>query len=179
MTTQKITSILLGLLILGFIAYKAISIFSGAGDGEAAPDFTSELIDGTEYSLSDSRGHYVILDFWGSWCGPCLKDSPQLVAISNKYKGAKFDSSSELHVVTVALEKTGDAWKRAAERFGFDWQRQIVHHHKVVLASPIANDYGVLDIPAKFLIGPDGNIITAKTSFAEMDAYLSERRINL
>ncbi len=47
------------------------------------------------------------------------------------------------------------------------------------MASPIANDYGVLDIPAKFLIGPDGNIITAKASFAEIDAFLAERRTNL
>ncbi len=172
------STILLVLLVVGFIAYKAVSIFGGAADGDEAPVFTAELIDGTEYSLSDSRGHYVILDFWGSWCGPCLKDSPQLVAISNKYKNAEFDNEAELHIVTLALEKSGEAWKRAAARFGFDWKRQIVHHHKVVMSSPIARDYGVLDIPAKFLIGPDGNIITAKASFAEMDAYLAERKVN-
>ena len=179
MSTQKSISILLGVLILGFVAYKAINIFSGAGDGESAPDFTAQLIDGSEYSLSDSKGHYVILDFWGSWCGPCLKDNPQLVNISNKYKGAKFDNEAELHIVSVALEKKGEAWKRAADRFGFDWKRQIVHHHKVVMASPIANDYGVLDIPAKFLIGPDGNIISAKASFSEIDAFLAERKVSL
>jgi len=179
MTTQKITTTLLGLLILGFVAYKVVSIFSGVGKGEEAPDFTAELIDGSAYTLSDSRGHYVLLDFWGSWCGPCLRESPQLVAISNKYKDTKFDTTSELHIVTVALEKKGEAWKRAAERFGFDWTRQIVHHHKVVMASPLANDYGVLDLPSKFLIGPDGNIITSKASFEEIDAFLSKRRVNL
>ena len=168
--------IAIAVFVVGFIAYKGISIITGAGAGEMAPDFTAELIDGTEYNLSDSQGNYVILDFWGSWCGPCLRDNPKLVTLSNKYKSARFDGEAGLHIVSVALEKRGDAWKRAAERFGMDWKRQIVHHHKVVLASPIANDYGVTDLPAKFLIGPDGKIITAKSSFEEIDAYLSERR---
>lgn len=178
MSTPKssIVKWIIGLLLLCFIGYQAIQIVTGAGDGESAPDFTAELVDGSTYSLSDSRGHYVILDFWGSWCGPCLKDSPQLVALSKKYKDTQFDDHAELHIVTVALEKKGDRWKRAAERLGFDWKRQIVHHHKVVLASPIANDYGVLDLPAKFLIDPNGNIITAKASFTEIDEYLSSRQ---
>jgi len=183
MTTKrsKLSTILIILsTVLGLIVgFKAVSIFTGAGDGETAPDFTAELIDGSEYSLSDSRGHYVLLDFWGSWCGPCLKDSPQLVAMSNKYQNVKFDENAELHIVTVALEKKGEAWNRAANRFGFDWKRQIVHHHKIVMASPIANDYGVLDMPAKFLIDPDGNIVTGKATFEEIDSFLEERKIKL
>lgn len=162
-------------LIVGVAAYMAYNVYFGAGDGDQAPEIKAELIDGSTYNLSDSKGHYVLLDFWGSWCGPCLRDSPQLVALSKKYENNKFDNDSELHIVTVALEKSGDKWKRAAERLGFDWQRQIVHHHKVVMASPIANDYGVTDLPAKFLIGPDGNIITAKASFSEIDTYLAAR----
>jgi len=165
----------IGFLIGAFIGYMGIKVMMGAGDGEQAPEITAELVDGSSYSLSDSRGNYVLLDFWGSWCGPCLRESPDLVALSNKYKGVKFDDGAELNVVTVALEKKGDTWKRAADRFGFDWKRQIVHHHKIVMASPIANDYGVTDLPAKFLIDPSGNIITAKASFSEIDSYLAAR----
>lgn len=165
-----------GFIIGCIIGYFAMNIYFGASDGDQAPEISAELIDGSPYSLSDSRGHYILLDFWGSWCGPCLRESPELVALSKKYAGASFDNGSKLHIVTVALEKNGDQWKRAAERIGFDWKRQIVHHHRIVMASPIANDYGVTDLPAKFLIDPDGNIVTAKASFEEIDDYLSARR---
>jgi len=165
----------IGFIIGVVIGYMGINAFFGAGDGEQAPEITAELIDGSAYSLSDSRGHYVLLDFWGSWCGPCLRESPDLVALSAKYEGAKFENGSDLHIVTVALEKSGDKWKRAADRFGFNWKRQIVHHHRIVMASPIANDYGVTDLPAKFLIDPSGNILKTKASFADIDDYLSAR----
>ncbi|MBT8219126.1 MAG: TlpA family protein disulfide reductase [Bacteroidia bacterium] len=178
MTAKKSFSKILwipGLIILLLAAYKGISVFTGASTGDAAPDFTAELVNGEMYSLSDSRGHYIILDFWASWCGPCLRDNPKLVALESKYSDKTFDNGSELHVVSVALEKRGEAWKRAAERMGFNWERQIVQKHKIVMASPIANDYGVTDIPAKFLIDPGGNIVSAKTSFEAIDEYLSDR----
>jgi thiol-disulfide isomerase/thioredoxin len=159
------------------ILYVTYSFSKNAKIGEKAPEFTTQLVNGENYSLANSRGNYVLLYFWGSWCGPCIRNAPELVAISKNYKSKFFDKDSKLEILSVALEKKGKKWKRVVNKFGFNWELQVVHFHKIVLNSSIANKYGVLEIPSKFLIGPNGNIILSKTSFLEIEQYLEKRLI--
>tara|TARA_B110000858_G_C17586682_1_gene373740 strand:- start:65 stop:607 length:543 start_codon:yes stop_codon:yes gene_type:complete len=161
------------------ILYTFNSFSKSAIIGEKAPEFNLELVSGENYSLSSSKGNYVLLYFWGSWCGPCLRNAPELVAISENYKSTIFDKESKLSIVTVALEKKGKKWKRVVDKFGFDWEFQVVQYHKMVLNSSVANKYGVLEIPSKFLIDPKGNIVLSKTSFLEIQKYLEKRKIKM
>ena len=160
------------------ILYIIRSFTKNAKIGEKAPEFTTQLVNGENYSLSSSTGNYVLLYFWGSWCGPCIRNAPKLVAISENYKSKFFDKDSKLEILSIALEKKEDKWKSVVNRFGFNWELQVVHFHKIVLNCSIANKYGVLEIPSKFLIYPDGNIVLSKTSFLEIEQYLEKRLIN-
>ena len=160
------------------ILYIIYSFSKNAKIGEKAPEFTTQLVNGENYSLSSYTGNYVLLYFWGSWCGPCIRNAPKLVAISENYKCKFFDKDSKLEILSIALEKKEDKWKSVVNRFGFNWELQVVHFHKIVLNSSIANKYGVLEIPSKFLIDPDGNIVLSKTSFLEIEQYLEKRLIN-
>ncbi|MCH1612208.1 MAG: redoxin domain-containing protein [Flavobacteriales bacterium] len=161
------------------ILYLIFSFSENAKIGEKAPEFTTQLVNGENYSLSNSRGNYVLLYFWGSWCGPCIRNAPKLVTISEKYKSKFFDENSKLEILSVALEKKEKKWKRVVNKFGFNWELQVVQIHKIVLNSSIANKYGVLEIPSKFLIDPDGNIVLSKTSFSEIEQYLEKRLIKV
>ena len=161
------------------ILYLIFSFSENAKIGEKAPEFTTQLVNGENYSLSNSRGNYVLLYFWGSWCGPCIRNAPKLVTISEKYKSKFFDENSKLEILSVALEKKEKKWKRVVNKFGFNWELQVVQIHKIVLNSSIANKYGVLEIPSKFLIDPDGNIVLSKTSFLEIEQYLEKRLIKV
>lgn len=161
------------------ILYLIFSFSENAKIGEKAPEFTTQLVNGENYSLSNSRGNYVLLYFWGSWCGPCIRNAPKLVTISEKYKSKFFDKNSKLEILSVALEKKEKKWKRVVNKFGFNWELQVVQIHKIVLNSSIANKYGVLEIPSKFLIDPDGNIVLSKTSFSEIEQYLEKRLIKV
>lgn len=161
------------------ILYLIFSFSENAKIGEKAPEFTTQLVNGEYYSLSNSRGNYVLLYFWGSWCGPCIRNAPKLVTISEKYKSKFFDENSKLEILSVALEKKEKKWKRVVNKFGFNWELQVVQIHKIVLNSSIANKYGVLEIPSKFLIDPDGNIVLSKTSFSEIEQYLEKRLIKV
>ena len=159
------------------IIYVIYSFSKNAAIVEKAPEFTTELVSGENYSLSNSKGNYVLLYFWGSWCGPCLRNAPELVSISENYKSKVFDKDCKLDILSIALEKQGEKWKRVVNKFGFNWELQVVQYHKIVLSSSIANKYGVLEIPSKFLIDPSGNIVLSKTSFSEIKEYLEKRLI--
>ena len=118
-----------------------------------APDFKTQLINGNDFKLSNQRGKYVIVDFWASWCGPCRKDFPKLISIHNQY-------SDKITIVSIALEKNYDAGLQASKSLKFPWENQIIEEHATIYLSSIARQFGVTSIPAKFLINPDGKIMS-------------------
>lgn len=162
---------LIGILLIGIYMYLTRG---SANTDELAPDFTTELIDGSEFSLSDLRGDYVLIDFWGSWCGPCIKDNPNLVKMYNDFSSKNFKDGAGFKVVTIALERDQKRWARVAERAGFSWKHQIVDISRVVLLSSLAQKFGVTDVPAKFLVGPDGKIIGTDMNWGEIRAALEK-----
>ncbi len=153
------------LIIIGVSAFYLFTKYAGVDEGEQAPDFEATLVDGTPFKLSNLQGKYVLLDFWGSWCPPCRRENPKLVQLHQKY-------SDRLTIVTIALEKDSLSWKKASKKDGFLWKNQIVNQNKYVLLSSIARKYGVSEIPAKFLISPEGKLL-GKLSFEEIDNLFS------
>ena len=176
MSQKKITIVGVAVFAISVFLYYSF-VFNSAVQGNKAPDFTIGLINESKYSLIQSEGNYVLLDFWASWCSPCLREIPTLIKISEKYKSSYFENRSQLDIVTVALEKRGENWKKVALKFKFNWDYQSVEYHNFILNSSLANLYGVLEIPSKFLIGPNGNIILSKTSYSEIEQYLNQRII--
>jgi thiol-disulfide isomerase/thioredoxin len=148
--------------------------WNAASSGKPAPNFKAQLIDGTEFQLSDLNGHYVLIEFWGSWCPPCRAENPKLVALYNNYKEREFKNAKGFEVVTIALEKNDRTWRAAAEKDGFNWKHQIVEQAKIVVMSPLARTFGVTDLPSKFLIDPKGNLV-GKVSLEQVNQLLTSQ----
>lgn len=111
-----------------------------------APNFTLNDLSGNPVSLSDFKGKWVIVDFWGSWCAPCLRGMPELKEIYEAY-------SDRLEIIGVDCNDTEDAWKAAVERLDLPWVS--VYQPE---AGTVTSAYGVSAFPTKVVIDPSGKI---------------------
>lgn len=164
---------ILGMVYLG----KSLFMAPKFGDGEIAPEFKTTLVGGQDFSLNDLKGNYVLLDFWGTWCGPCRGEMPMLRALHKKYHNAKIPDADNFHIVSVALERETDLerTKRAIDKLGLDWDYHIfdpISNFKILNAKIATELYGVREVPTKYLIAPNGNIIGVNLSFEEIENVL-------
>ena len=142
--------------------------------GAKAPDFTAQLIDGSSISLSDLQGNYVLLDFWGSWCGPCRKENPDLVALYQKHQNLNLGTKEQFIIFNIGAETNERSWKNAITRDGLNW---IYHTSEIKrFDSEIIRKYGVKKIPTKYLINPNGRIISVNPTIKEIDKILLSKR---
>lgn len=172
MKISKITNVLLVLVVLGYAGYKIYQMpkFS---DGEIAPGFQAELIDGKSFTLSDLSGNYVLLDFWGSWCGPCRQESPDLVKLHDTFNGKSFSDAKGFEIVSVAIETNENRWKSAIAKDRLNWPHHIVQLDR--FKGPIAKEYGVREIPTKYLLDTKGEIIMVNPSFEKIHEFLNQK----
>jgi len=120
--------------------------------GAPAPNFTQKDIHGNIVTLEQFRGNYVMLVFWGSWCGPCRRSHPHLMELLAKYK------DSPLRVVGFASDRDRNAWKKAIE----DDKLDFIHCNLFDRLNDenVGTLYNVRFFPTKVIIDPQGKIIT-------------------
>lgn len=135
-------------------------------------DFESTLADGTVFRLEQLRGYYVLIDFWGSWCGPCRAENPGLVQLHRRYNGAKFKEAKGFEIISIALENNQEQWQRAVKADGLVWSYHILETQR--LKGPLAKQFGIRQIPTKYLLNPEGQIISVNPDVDEISTFLSE-----
>lgn len=137
-----------------------------------ANDFTATLLDGQSFKLSDLQGKYVLLDFWGSWCGPCRRENPELVALYRDTRDVTYKGAGGMEIVSVGIETKKESWLKAIQSDGLSWKYQIGEFER--FKSPIATLYGVKEIPTKYFISPEGRVLMVNPKLAEVKSYLAE-----
>lgn len=133
--------------------------------GQPAPAFSLPAADGKTVSLAGLRGHYVYVDFWASWCGPCKQSFPWMKTLQAKLGGPRFE------VVAINVDE-----KRAdAQRFLGDTAPGFTVLFDAQGATPSA--YGVQGMPTSFLVDPDGKVVLVHQSFKDSEREALAQKI--
>jgi len=123
--------------------------YKAARVGQIAPDIISKAtIDSTVFDLKSMRGKFVIIDFWGTWCGPCVAGMPKMKEFRDKH-------ADKVQILGVAQDRNYDTWKKFVETKDMNWPN--------ILSGKGEQDfvlkYNVQGFPTKLLISPKGEIL--------------------
>lgn len=118
--------------------------------GQPAVSFTITNENGQPVSLSDFKGQYVLLDFWASWCMPCINALPKLESLYERY------DRDDLEIVSISVEENEDLWRSALERFPQPW---VQLYDGTGFDQETFRAYRAGSIPYYVLIGRDGTIL--------------------
>ena len=133
--------------------------------GQPAPDFTLHDLDGQPVSLSQFKGKVVLLDFWASWCGPCIGDLGTLRKIKEQV------ATQPVVFLNVSLDANAEAWKQAIAK------HQIKGVH--VRSNQVAQTYNVSGIPRYYLVDPQGLIVEDRLRVWDVDEVVAKIEENL
>ena len=135
-------------------------------DGVPAPVLKLANLDGEDYDLANSRGHWIFVHFWASWCGPCREEMPELSTLHTEYK------DKNVVVLGIALDEMG-AIKAFAAETPVSYPLFSAEEYGGELAANLGNDKSAL--PYTVIIKPDGTI--ANTYFGRISKVLLEETL--
>ncbi|MDC6367537.1 MULTISPECIES: TlpA disulfide reductase family protein [Flavobacteriaceae] len=134
--------------------------------GTKAKNISQKDMEGKLRNLEDLKGKYVLLDFWATWCGPCIADFPKLKSLLKKYREKGFE------VYGVSIDKNEGKWKKFVKKSKLTWTNVIDNPASEKSAKKI---YEVDAVPTKYLIGPDGKIILVQPKTKDIADFLSKK----
>jgi thiol-disulfide isomerase/thioredoxin len=149
---------------LGTVGIEAVL---GLKVGEPVPDFEFETLHEGKKKLSDMRGRYMLLNFWATWCGPCVASLPVVQELHSKYGG-----EGRLLVLGVNLDADMDTARRFSNERKLPWMQGFLGDD-----AQVPTRLGISSIPAYLLIAPNGKLLhksyLTETIVEQVEAALS------
>jgi|GEM_PF-6967728 len=119
--------------------------------GTDAKAFETTDLDGKPVKLADYKGKVVLLDFFASWCGPCVGEMPNVIKVYEKFNARGFE------IVGISLDRTADAARKYVKDAGIKWT--VTWQKPGFWNNPVARLYGIQGIPATYLLDEEGKIL--------------------
>lgn len=132
--------------------------------GQPAMDFRVENIDKQINTIQSvtPKGKVVLLDFWASWCVPCIKSMPHLKELQAKYKDKGFE------IIGISIDSKEDAWRKKVAELNLPWAQYLDTFREG------SNKYLVTAIPHTVLLAADGSIIATRLDSEDLDERLKK-----
>lgn len=140
------------LFVIGYLQniYKKITALSKLQPTEEAPDFSVITFDNKPISLSSLKGKYTVLDFWGSWCQPCIKGLPKMKEYHERY-------SDKVNFIGIACKDKKSSLKEIISKYQLNWPQVLNPEGN----NDLAVKYNIEAYPTKVLIDSEGKLIGA------------------
>lgn len=118
--------------------------------GNKMPDFQLPDMEGNMIEWKEFAGKYILVDFWASWCGPCLRELPNMVKLYEECKGDNFD------IIGISLDENKDKWIATIDKFKMEWPQLCDFKVWDSLPVKLCN---VNEVPTTVLVSPEGEVI--------------------
>lgn len=129
-----------------------------ASKEQLAPDFTVKDLDDNDVSLSDFKGQVVFLNFWASWCGPCISEMPSIQSLYEQTEDL------DVKILTLNIGESKEIAKQFIDKYNYTFHTILDPENRV------AGMYGVRSIPTTYIIDKTGMIVTGKLGAHEWDS---------
>ncbi|WP_353145785.1 TlpA disulfide reductase family protein [Chryseobacterium sp.] len=137
--------------------------------GQKAPEINLSKADGSPFVLSSLKGKLVLIDFWATWCAPCVNEQPELKKLYDQFSEQVKNNTFE--IVGVSLDRSKESWQKAIDRFAIDW---IQISDLKFWKSPVAKAYGIEELPFNLIIDGNGTIIAKNLHDKELEEFLNK-----
>ena len=142
---------------------ELVTVLNGLVVGKKAPDFVSNDPKGNAVRFSENLKGYTLVDFWASWCGPCRKENPNIVAAYKEFHDKGFN------ILGISLDKKKENWEKGIQDDHLDW----LHVSDLKFwNNEVAKLYGVRAIPANYLVDSKGIIVARNLHGEELQTTL-------
>ena len=133
--------------------------------GQPFPAFAEKDLNGQPLALADFKGKVVLIDFWATWCGPCVAELPNVIAAYEKFHGKGFE------IIGISLDKSRDALTSFIKEKNMPWPQ---YFDGLGWKNKLGEQFGIHSIPATYLLDREGNIVAKGLRDTDLDSKLAE-----
>lgn len=142
-----------------------ISAIKKSAIGQSVENFRLNSPEGTPLDFNQLKGKYVIIDFWASWCGPCVASFPHMKALYKRYKSDQFE------IYSISVDKSKSNWLKALKEQDLPWLQALDTENIS------KSRFAISGLPTTYLIDPSGKIMIKEVGFDEKAGSLIEKKI--
>ena len=163
--------LMLAIVLCGSQLLNVLAQKQGLEIGDIAPEIALPSPEGKIIALSSLKNKVVLIDFWGTWCAPCVKEQPELAILYKKFKTRSFTNGKGFEIYGVSLDAKKENWENGIKSQNINW---IQVSDLKFWRSPVAKTYNIQELPFNLLLDGRGVILAKNLHGAELEKSISK-----